>query len=335
MKILFITRKYPPTIGGMETFSMGFVTALGDSVHLVAMRGSQLNLIWWLPYIFLKALFLARTVHVIHLGDGVLAGLGVLLRRCTRKPVTITVHGLDLTYQRFGYRRYIHWALPKLDRIISVSAATATVVHDQFKLKSPIILHGVDINQWPMNTQLGKNKCVLFVGRLVERKGCAWFIEQVLPQLPDAHLHIVGDGKELNRCQQLVQQLHLTERVRFHGQVSAKELAGHYGAAQALIMPNIVVPGDMEGFGLVALEAAACGLPVVAADLEGIRSVVIDGSTGILVKSGQIQAWIQAIQRVFSTPFAPEQIRQQIAQRFSWQAVGKQYLEQFKQLTDR
>lgn len=317
----------------METFSAGFVRAMGENIHLIALRGSQKNLLWWLPYAFVKALWMARQVDIIHLGDGVLSGLGAWLHWLTGKPVSVTLHGLDLTYPKFGYPSYIHWALPKLQGFTVVSDATAAVVKKDFQLSATVICNGITVEEWPLNDELGKNKCILFVGRLVERKGCAWFIEHVLPQLPGVHLHIVGDGKELGRCQEIVERLQLSEQVRFHGQVSAQVLAKHYTQAQALIMPNIVIPGDMEGFGLVALEAAACGLPVVAADLEGIRSVVIDGSTGILVKSGQVSAWTEAIQQVLTAPFQPEKIRQQVANRFSWRTIGEQYRQVFQKIT--
>ncbi len=332
MKILFITRKYPPVLGGMETFSAGLVQALGNDVVLIALRRSQKHLIWWLPYALFKAWRLAKHVEVIHLGDGVLAGLGVMSHWITQKPVTVTVHGLDLTYQGWGYPRYIHWALPKLQGLIAISDATAAVVKHDFHLSAKVIANGIVIEGRPLNNQLGKNRSLLFVGRLVERKGCAWFIEQIMPRLSDVHLHVVGSGKQLERCQELARQLKLTERIKFHGQVSNADLNGHYTNAQALIMPNIIVPGDMEGFGLVALEAEACGLPVVAANLEGIRSVVIDGSTGFLVESGDVEAWLQAIQQILTTPFQAETIRRQVVERFSWQGISEQYRQAFQRI---
>lgn len=333
MKILFITRKYPPSVGGMETVSAGFYQALQPQVVLLALRKrSQLHLIWWLPWIALRALWLSRRVQVIHLGDGVLAGLGVWLRWWTGKPVTVTIHGLDITYDKYGYQSYIHWALAKLDAVSAVSPATALHLHNEFQLTAHVIPNAIDVEQFPINQELGKNRCLLYVGRMVKRKGCAWFIEQVLPHLPDAHLHVVGTGKELEQCQQLVQSLQLSDRVRFHGEVSALDLHKHYCSAQALVMPNIIIPGDMEGFGMVALEAGACGLPVVAANIEGIRAVVVDGSTGFLVDSGHVAAWISAVQRVLTTPFQANLVRQHVANRFSWSQVAGQYQQMFNQL---
>lgn len=315
MNILFITRKYPPAIGGMETFSFGLTQALGAQCTVLNLKRPSLRSLWrWKRY------------DIIHVGDGVLVGLGVLLKFLLRKPVVVTLHGLDVTYPSRLYQWYIRWALPKLDHLICVSPATTNEVTKRVRPKKiSTIGNGVSVTDWPVNTELGKNRCLLFVGRLVPRKGCAWFIEQIMPQLHDVHLHVVGDGPELRTCHSVVDQLQLGERVRFHGQVSAADLRAHYTNAQALVMPNRVIPGDMEGFGLVAVEAGACGLPVVAADLEGIRAAVIDGQTGFLVESENVAAWVAAIERVLATSFSAQGIRMIVQQHYSWEAISQRY----------
>jgi len=330
MKILFITRKYPPQVGGMESYSRDFVRAMGENVIVLALHKKQWHLWWWLPYALIRGLWLARKVESVHLGDGVLAGLGVIIKFVTRKPVTVTVHGLDLTFNKFGYRRYCQWSLPRLSGIVAVSPATAQLVQQLYHLPATVISNGITVADWPLNTELGKNRCLLFVGRLVERKGCGWFIEQVLPKLPDVHLHIVGDGPDRQRYEQLVQTLQLSDRVRWHGQVSNSELSVHYCAAQALIMPNIIVPNNVEGFGVVALEAAACGLPVIAANLQGMQSAVIDGKTGFLVKSADTAGWIKVVEYILTTPLSAESVRLTVDQQFSWQHIIEQYKDFFK-----
>ncbi|MBI2415396.1 MAG: glycosyltransferase family 4 protein [Candidatus Kerfeldbacteria bacterium] len=311
----------------METFSAEFARALGPAGSVVALRQrSQLHLLWWWPYACVRGWWLGRSVDVIHLGDGALAWLGVVLQWLTHKPVTVTLHGLDVTYHRYGYQRMIWPALYKLRGLVCVSPATAAIVQQHLPTKPvQVIGHGIRIDDWPLNQAVGNNRCLLFVGRLIERKGCAWFIAKVLPQLADVHLHVVGSGPELAHCRQLVQALHLTERVRFHGQVNNQTLRQHYTAAQALIMPNLFLAGDIEGFGLVALEASACGLPVLAANLEGLAAAVIDGQTGFLLESGNAAAWIAAIERNFVQPLQPAMIRKTVQQHYSWPTVIKQY----------
>ena len=86
------------------------------------------------------------------------------------------------------------------------------------------------------------------------------------------------------------------DRVRRLGRISEEELIELYRRGQLFIMPNIVVPGDMEGFGIVMLEAGACGLPNLAADLEGIRDVIEDGVNGWFAPSEDANAFAARIE---------------------------------------
>ena len=79
------------------------------------------------------------------------------------------------------------------------------------------------------------------------------------------------------------------------GQVDGELRDALFTGADLFIMPNVVVPGDMEGFGLVAIEAAAAGALVVASELEGIRDAVIDGETGVLVAPGDASTFVERI----------------------------------------
>jgi glycosyltransferase involved in cell wall biosynthesis len=198
------------------------------------------------------------------------------------------------------------------------------------------------LDQWSTKAQStgqnvttpGQPKQLLSVGRLVPRKGIAWFVENVLPNLTmPVHYHVVGSGPEATVLQQLIAELKLTNRVTLHGQVADDALRQFYFHADALIMPNITVSGNPEGFGIVAIEAAASGVPVLAARLEGVADAVIDGDSGFLLESGNVSAWLEALERLLSTaPLAPEHIRAAVAQHFSWQAVGQQYLDLFNML---
>jgi glycosyltransferase involved in cell wall biosynthesis len=91
-------------------------------------------------------------------------------------------------------------------------------------------------------------------------------------------------------------------------------------------MPNVVVPGDMEGFGLVALEASVTGLPVVAAHLEGIVDAVHDGRNGVLVETRDTAGFAKRVLEALEFP--PERraaIREYTLRHFSWQAMADGY----------
>lgn len=136
------------------------------------------------------------------------------------------------------------------------------------------------------------------VGRQVTRKGFHWFVDNVMPLLPgDVHLWLAGDGPEAPAIRAAIERHSLQSRVRMLGRRTDREIAQLYAGADLFIMPNIRVPGDMEGFGLVMVEAGACGLPSVASRLEGILDVIADGCNGVLVESGDAQAFASAIER--------------------------------------
>ena len=104
-----------------------------------------------------------------------------------------------------------------------------------------------------------------------------------------------------------------------------------YRRGQLFVMPNIVVPGDMEGFGIVMLEAGACGLPTLAADLEGIRDVVEEGVNGWFVPTGDADAFVARIESLLDDPealrAASQRTAEYVANTFPWNRTAERYLE--------
>jgi phosphatidylinositol alpha-1,6-mannosyltransferase len=96
-------------------------------------------------------------------------------------------------------------------------------------------------------------------------------------------------------------------------------------------MPNIVVPGDMEGFGIVMLEAGACGLPTLAADLEGIRDVVEEGVNGWFAPSEDAGAFIARVESLLDDPDglreASERTMEYVTSTFRWDSTAERYLD--------
>jgi phosphatidylinositol alpha-1,6-mannosyltransferase len=171
----------------------------------------------------------------------------------------------------------------------------------------------------------------------VKRKGFEWFIENVMPRLPeDVHYWLAGDGPEHGTIQAAIDRNRLNERVRLLGRVTDTELAHLYRGADLFVMPNIPVPGDMEGFGVVMLEAGQCGTPAVAARLEGIRDVITDGENGHLVEPEAPEGFIEAIGRYHQSPdalaAASERARQHTQSTFGWPAVAGQYVRVLRAL---
>jgi len=160
----------------------------------------------------------------------------------------------------------------------------------------------------------------LFVGRIVERKGVRWFAENVLPALPpDIGLYVVGKPWD----EQETAALRAMPRVSLLGYQTDTQLAALKAKACVWVMPNIPIENDadVEGFGLVALEAAASGVPLVASSLEGLREAVQHGKTGFLVEPLNADKWAAQVSEVLQWD---SQQRSQHAQ-LAWQTVDSEY----------
>ncbi|OGY86674.1 MAG: hypothetical protein A3G01_00465 [Candidatus Kerfeldbacteria bacterium RIFCSPLOWO2_12_FULL_43_9] len=174
---------------------------------------------------------------------------------------------------------------------------------------------------------------ILFsAGRLVKRKGTAWFIKHVMPNVPENFVYLIaGVGPERKRIMRLIRQLRLESRIYMLGRVLDGELGVLFHTAHAFVMPNIPVASDREGFGIVALEAASCGLPVIAAGIEGIPDAIQNGKNGFLLPSGDADIWIQRL------PILVDQgqkmrsaIRAYTLAHFDWSRIAKSYIQVFQ-----
>jgi glycosyltransferase involved in cell wall biosynthesis len=309
---LFVTRKFPPSVGGMETLSFSVWRTLHSAApeaRLVAHGGSNRSLPLWLPVALVRVLAacMTRRVHVVLTGDAVVyTVLAPLLRLC-RVPHATMVMGLDLTWQPAAYRAVVHPALRRAPLVVAISQATAQAARS-FGVPAErlrVVRLGVEAPDVPpeerrrcaaeLRQRLGlsdRQLVLLTVGRLVRRKGMAWFVDEVLPHLPEHLVYVLaGDGEDRTAVEEAVRRRRLDGRVRLLGQVDDPTREMLFRGADLFVQPNIPVAGDMEGFGLVTIEAAMRGLPVVASRLEGIEDAVVDGSTGLLLPTADADTW--------------------------------------------
>ena len=128
-------------------------------------------------------------------------------------------------------------------------------------------------------------------------------------------------------------------RARLLGKVPEETLRTLYRGGDLFVMPNVHVPGDIEGFGVVMLEAGLCGLPVVAADLEGISDVVRDGENGHLVPSRDAEAFARAVLRYRgdreALAAASRSAARFTARTYAWSAIAEQFVEVFRERIGR
>ncbi len=264
-----------------------------------------------------------------------LAPVAWMCRLVSGAPYGVWCHG----YETWGPLRWsVRGALRQADVVFAPSHFSARLTERAAGLRSGavrVLPHCVPPSL--AVTAGGRSKkvppVVLTVARLDARnryKGVdtllrAW--QRVHQRLRLAELVVVGDGSDRKRLEDLTRSLGLVETVRFAGRVSDEELAELYGSAVAFALPARVSMGSRpmgEGFGIVLVEAAAAGLPVIAGDVGPVPEVVVDGETGILVDPEEGTAVADAIIRLLEDPEACQRMgdagRERVAKHYSYEA---------------
>lgn len=343
MKLLFISRKFPPMVGGLENLNFALAKEFKKNVDttVISWGRSQKWLPYFLPVAFLKALYYIPTKRItnIHLGDGLLSPLGLLLKWIFGIKTTVTIAGLDITWKFAPYQWLVPKCVARLDKVICISNATLEecVKRGIPRSKCVMIPCGVYPEEFQVQATradlekivgkgLRNKKVIITVGRLVPRKGVYWFIEKVFPQLDSNYEYLViGSGEDKDRIETLVDKLKLQDRIHLLGRLPDDKLKIVYNTADVFVMPNINVAGNMEGFGIVAIEAGAAGLPVIASDTEGIRDAVINKKTGELVQPNNSQLLYKAL----SSPLRKDKnsIKTEITKIFAWPNLIMKYIK--------
>ena len=345
-EILFITRNYPPQIGGLETYSYQLIKHFEEhhSVSKIILGKPKNHLLWFLPYALLDAvrIIIQGKVRRVHLCDGFLSMVGVVLKSLLSVNVSVTIHGLDITYRNVFYQGVIPQCAAWLDRIICVSRYTQTecVRRGIPNTKCVVIPNGVNSAEFEIaasrddcrryfEKQVGaslQGKTILLtIGRLMPRKGVAWFVKEVMPRLDGSYLYlVVGDGPEFKLISSVVRQFRLENRVFLMGRVSGDTRNMLLYASDVFIMPNVQIEGDIEGFGIAALEAGCCGLPVIASNVQGLRDAVIDKRTGFLIEPGDVNGFVQ---KIVNMNLERNRVRSLVVETFEWQKVFQCYRE--------
>ncbi|MCL4383916.1 glycosyltransferase [Patescibacteria group bacterium] len=218
-------------------------------------------------------------------------------------------------YQKIDY---IYAQRP--DFYFAISKTVQKRIQKKFHRPSPVIYPGVDLDVFrPQNTTMSVTPYFLVVSRLVPHKKIELAIEAC--RQTNNQLKIIGTGRDLARLQSIAKG----SKTEFLGDLSQKEVIFHYQNCQALICPQL------EDFGYTALEAQACGKPVIAYQRGGFSETIIDGRTGLLFPEQSVSSLIQALKIFPKNKFSPDSCRQN-AHRFSRQRFMVDFFKSLKNI---
>jgi colanic acid/amylovoran biosynthesis glycosyltransferase len=231
------------------------------------------------------------------------AATAIPLAKAFRIPLVATFHGFDVTvHDRYAEKTWIQQQYFVRRERLKHSAKLFVAVSDFIKQKAiaqgfpeeRIVVHyiGVDAQRFQALPNIERHPVVLFVGRLVEKKGCEYLLQamqRVQAQMPEMEVVVIGGGPLRNQLEVYAKQ-HL-KRYQFLGVQPADRVQFWMQRAKLFCVPSITAKtGDAEGFGMVFAEAQATGLPVVSFASGGIPEAVAHGKTGFLAPERDVDA---------------------------------------------
>ena len=325
-----------------------------DAVHPNTIHRLNLKRVPWLrpeslamyARFFFKALALALThrfdaVHAFRaLPEGLVAWA---VARLTFRPVVIYAHGEELTtWGHGGKYKTMRFVLRHANRVVANSEHTRDTLLGMGidAARITIIYPGVDVSVFKpglditgLRESLGISpdaRLVFSVGRLSRRKGFDQVIRAVA-QLRESgmnvHYVLAGIGDDWNYLASLIREHNLQNAAHMIGAVDDRDLPRWMNVCDVFAMPNREIDGDNEGFGMVFIEAAACGKPVLAGDAGGTGAAVFDGVTGLRVAGSSLESVAQGLDKLLFNGEKAEEMGcrgwSRAQAEFAWERVAE------------
>jgi phosphatidylinositol alpha-1,6-mannosyltransferase len=357
---------FPPKIGGISHLMRGIASALGpDRVCCLtgqpetasvgngvapkvyrrpaAFNGNRLRRAFnWGPTI--AEIMLRERPQAVQIATASEGSMALWLRRWLKLPFVVYAHGNEILDMLDGKMQNSRLALQRANRVLAVSSYTASLVEklgiaprrieivhpgcdiDRFQALSP----RMDLRRKLLGSRSG-DRVILSVGALVERKGHDMVIRalpRLLKTIPEVTYLIVGNGPCRGRLETLAAEAGVRDRVVFAGRMLDEQMSDIYALSNVFAMPSreILETGTVEGFGLVFLEAAACGKPAVGGRSGGVPDAVVDGVTGLLVDPEDPGEIATALVRLLADNDLAlrlgEQARLRVVSDFNWTGVA-------------
>lgn len=271
--------------------------------------------------------------------------LGWAAQRASGARVVATFYSVEVRWISRGMpalKAFLRWTIRFPDRVVAISRATADEIRSVAKVPVDVIPYTVALPHAPVATASDGEFRVLFVGRLVERKGVDVLLRALaqLRDLPQIRAVVVGDGPERQRLEALARDVGVDDRVAFAGRVSDDDLRVHYARASAFALPAIVdARGDTEGLGVVLLEAMNSHIPVIASDAGGIVDIVKHEQSGLLVPPGDALALAAALRRLATDPAQARALGEagyrRLTEHFTWASIVTRWISIYENVASR
>jgi len=319
-------------------------------------RQNKLYLLLVAPYIVfgvlgLKRLLQRESFDVIHVHWPFPLGIfGYFAGRWSHAPVLSQFYGVELRWVRSKmpvFIPFLRWIIKHSDLVVAISSHTRKEIE--------IIAPGSRVEIVPFGSPVppmvesereaqdpARTRRVLFVGRLVERKGVEYLVramKEISCPWP-VELDIVGTGPLEENLKALAEQSGLSGRVHLRGKVSTEELKRYYSACDCFVLPAIVdSKGDTEGLGVVLIEALSYRRPVIASDLGGIVDIVQHEKTGLLVPEKDSLSLAAAIMRVLTDKALAGHLAEDgykfVQSYFDWERITDRWVFLYRELTGK
>jgi len=295
---------------------------------------------------FLKIRKIIRESDIIHVLAEPYGLIAYLV--CRQRPIIITFHGtyaidaLNKWYLKWLYKR----VYKNVKKIICVSKFTQQSFLEKIENEKTVVINnGIDYQKFqflkPKEQFIRKEKRIISVGGLKARKGyniSIVAIAQVKKKYPDLKYYIIGNQENenyFNQLKDLVNQYNLKENVIFLENVSEKDKIKYYYQSDLFLLTPINIEGSAEGFGLVYLEANACGKPVIGTYSCGAEDAVKNDYNGILVEQNNIKQTSEAIINILSNQNLSEKIGKngkKWTQSRDWSKIVLEYIRIYKSI---
>lgn len=347
MKIVVLTLSFPPQLGGVQTYLYEIMRRLGEAHQVTVVTPvigelpcqqplHKVNVPKGNAFEFGRALRSIRPDRVVvgHAHPQLLLPAALYTRN---RHITVA-HGNDyLAAQNRWHRPLFNWLLSHSRPLITQTQANSKRLRELGISNAQVIYPGADMIRFkPPAVAPPFPPVLLTVGRLVSRKGIDTVLQALpllLPILPDLQYTIVGDGPDRSRLQALARALNVQKAVTFLGEATDSQLLAACHQAHVFVMParEEAQAASVEGFGIVYLEASACGLPVIAGRSGGASEAVRHGETGYLVDPDDPQAVSKAVLTLLQKPELRLQMgqngRRWVETEMNWDRAAEEFLQ--------